>query len=124
MCATLLPPPSWDGARARTRSDRRHACGVPAAMPTIAEALAEGERALLVGRAAELSLFERWLDHDPRPPEVLEISGPGGIGKSSLLGAFGRIARARGRATVQVDVRSAAGNPAGLLEALGGADAD
>ncbi len=90
-------------------------------MPTIGEALAEGEQALPVSRAAELRLFERWLD-DPRPPELLEVSGPGGIGKTSLLAAFRRLVEARGRAVVEADLRAAAGNPIGVLGLLGGTD--
>jgi len=91
-------------------------------MPTIGEALAEDERALFVGRAAELAVFERWLAATPRPPEVLEVSGPGGIGKSSLLAAFRGLAQAQGRPVVEVDLRDTAGQRAALLERLGGAD--
>jgi predicted outer membrane repeat protein len=93
-------------------------------MPTIAEAVAAGEQALFVGRANEVQVFERWLSSDPLPPEVLEVSGPGGIGKTSLLAAFRRVAQGRGRTVVEVDMRGAAGNAAALLESLGGSDPD
>lgn len=93
-------------------------------MPTIAEALAEGERSLFVGRASELALFERWLDDDPRLPELLEVTGPGGIGKTSLLAAFRRLSEQRGRLVVGVDMHGALSNPAGLLGLLGGGDLD
>jgi hypothetical protein len=91
-------------------------------VPTIAEALAASEQARFVGRADELALFERWLAAEPCAPEVLEISGPGGIGKSSLLAAFQRLATTRGRVVVEVDLRDAAGNAATLLGLLGGTD--
>jgi hypothetical protein len=91
-------------------------------VPTIAEALATSEQARFVGRADELALFDSWLTSEPCAPEVLEVSGPGGIGKSSLLAAFKRLAEARGRAVVDVDLRDAAGNTAALLGLLGGTD--
>jgi hypothetical protein len=91
-------------------------------VPTVAEALAEGERSLFVGRAGELALFERWLDDNPHLPELLEVTGPGGIGKTSLLAAFRRLSEQRGRPVVQVDLGGASSNPAGLLGLLGGED--
>ncbi len=59
-----------------------------------------------------MRLFERWLEDDLRPPEVLEVSGPGGIGKSTLLSAIRRLAQAR----------AAAGHPSGLVGLVGGGD--
>lgn len=76
-----------------------------------------------VGRTAELEIFAAHLDPGGRQntPAVLWVHGPGGIGKSSLLGAYARQARAAGRRVAElvggadpVTIRSA------LVKALGG----
>ena len=54
-------------------------------MPTIAEALGSLEQELFVGRAAELAAFEQWLTADTKHPIILNVTGPGGVGKSTLL---------------------------------------
>lgn len=88
-------------------------------MATIGEALSELEAQLFVGRARELAVFADWLAGDA-PAKILNVSGPGGAGKSALLGAFGRLARDRGRPAVLVDGRTIRTTPEGLLDALGG----
>jgi hypothetical protein len=91
-------------------------------MATVREALENAERELFVGRERELELFECWLSADPLPPQVLEVSGPGGIGKSTLLAAFRRVAQAHDRPVVDVDLRGAPKSTAAFLSLLGGTD--
>jgi predicted AAA+ superfamily ATPase len=93
-------------------------------VPTIAEALAHGEQALFVGRSAELRQFERWLGDNPILPELLELTGPGGMGKTTLLTAFRRVAEQRGRPVVEVDLRGLSEDPCRLLWLLGSGDAE
>jgi hypothetical protein len=91
-------------------------------MPTVGEALKEAERSMFVGRNRELAIFEVWLEADPQLPQVLEVSGPGGIGKSSLLAAFRRLAQARRREVVEVDLHDAPTGATRLLPLFGGTD--
>jgi len=70
--------------------------------PTIGRALDDYEAALFVGRAEELRTFAAWLDDHESP--VLNLHGRGGIGKSTLLRAFRRAARADGRRVLHVDL--------------------
>jgi len=74
---------------------------------------------LFVGREDELATFREWLDLDAVIPEILDVSGPSGVGKSTLLHAFKRIADECGRAVVLVDGGSIPATPRALLRALG-----
>jgi hypothetical protein len=76
---------------------------------------------LFVGREAELATFSNWLTDDAEVPEILNISGPSGVGKSALLRAFKRIAIEQGRTVVAADAatfsasaRRRPGGPNGL----------
>ena len=55
---------------------------------------------------------------------ILNVSGPGGVGKSMLLRTFRRIALERGRPVVLADGATFPATPAGLLHALGGAQVE
>jgi hypothetical protein len=77
------------------------------------------EDRLFVGRERELASFDAWLADTAALPTILGVTGRGGIGKSALLRAFGRRARARGRPVVAVDVGELPPRPDGLLGALG-----
>jgi len=84
----------------------------------LAERLLAAERRCFVGRAAELKLFAEALrDGEPRFA-VLHVHGPGGVGKSMLLGEYARLGEAAGSAAVRVDGRSIEASPAGFLLAL------
>jgi DNA-binding CsgD family transcriptional regulator/energy-coupling factor transporter ATP-binding protein EcfA2 len=70
---------------------------------TIGEVIARAEEQFFVGRASELELFQAWLSAPE--PEILNVYGPCGIGKSTLVRAFCRVARAQGRKVTYVDGR-------------------
>jgi AAA ATPase domain len=93
-------------------------------MATLSEALSLREADLFVGRERELALFRQWLEAEPSDPVILNVSGPGGVGKSTLLRAFRRIALARGRPVVLADSATFPATPAGLLHALGGSEVE
>jgi len=64
------------------------------------------------GRESELQLFREFLSLEG-PHRVLLIHGPGGVGKTSLLNAFGRRARAEGWAAVELSAHEL---PTGLAD--------
>lgn len=76
-----------------------------------------------VGRAAELELLRVGLAAQPPPFAVLHVYGPGGVGKTSLLQQYLRLARAAGRLAVLLDGRNVDASPpafqAALAQALG-----
>src|SRR5919204_2570265 len=93
------------GSRART--------GTP--MPTIAQVLTELDAQLFVGRESELALFRQWLSAESPEPVILNVTGPGGLGKSALLHAFRRVALELGRPVVLADAQAFGGDHQGLL---------
>src|SRR5438046_2628663 len=93
-------------------------------MPTFREVLGSLEQHLFVGRARELAVFERWLAASGPLPELLSVSGRGGIGKSALLRAFARRAQQAGRPVVLVDSRDFPHSPDGLRRALASGQED
>src|SRR5689334_10480654 len=71
-----------------------------------------------VGRQQELARFVDAL-HAAQPAFwVLHVYGPGGIGKSTLLAEFRRLAREAGCPAVLLDGRNVAPTPAGFRAAL------
>src|SRR5436305_10441982 len=89
-------------------------------MPTIREAVRSLQARLFVGRQRELARFQAWLATETPLPEILDVSGPGGVGKTALLGAFRRCAEQNGRPVVLLDGRDLRPTPEGLISALGG----
>jgi hypothetical protein len=73
-----------------------------------------------VGRADELALF-RGLLADPDSGAVLFLSGPGGIGKSTLLLQYESLGEEAGRHVVRLDGRDVAPVPSTFLSALANA---
>jgi hypothetical protein len=71
----------------------------------------------LVGRAGELAVLLECLEEDG--PRVLFVHGVGGIGKSSLLGAFAARARSAGAAVLEIDGCTTEPTERGFLGALG-----
>ena len=75
-------------------------------------------RGRFVGRAAELELFRAALKAAEPPYVALYIHGPGGIGKTTLLREYARIAATCGRPVIALDGREIDPTPAGFLLAL------
>ena len=95
----------------------------PASSRTLGQLLNEEEERLFVGRGDELELFHSWLEGlGPRP--LLNITGPGGIGKTALLAAYKRAADAERRPTVAVDLSMMDVTFAYLRNRLGGASVE
>jgi hypothetical protein len=71
---------------------------------TLAARLEDRDRGRFVGRDNELAYLDRCMEADP-PASVIHVIGPGGIGKSALLRAAARRARAIGWEVVNLDGR-------------------
>ena len=80
--------------------------------------------ARFVGRAAELDLIGRALGAERPPFHVVHVWGPGGVGKTSLLGEVERLCAEAGVPAVRLDGRDLDPAPAavvgGAAPALGG----
>jgi hypothetical protein len=86
---------------------------------TYGVALALLEERFFTGRDNELRRFRDWLRADSPTPSILNVIGPGGVGKTTLLRAFGRLAREHRRPVVLVDGHSLEATPTAFLNALG-----
>jgi hypothetical protein len=87
--------------------------------PRLADRLAAARHAAFVGRAAELEAFASALAAAEPPFNVLFVHGPGGVGKTTLLHEYGRLAAAAGAQPLLIDGRGIDASPAGVLLALG-----
>jgi hypothetical protein len=75
-------------------------------MPSrLADQLVASRRARFVGRASALASFRAALAAAEPPFAVLFVHGPGGIGKTTLLHEYARLASEAGRPVVQIDGR-------------------
>jgi len=91
---------------------------VPPRSPTpssLADRLQAARLRAFVGRQRELDTFRAALDDTERPLTVLYLTGPGGIGKSSLLRRFAQLADEAGRKVVAIDARGAECTPEAFL---------
>src|SRR3712207_5168559 len=84
----------------------------------IADRLVVARRGRFVGRQAELELFRMALLAAEPPFAVLHLYGPGGVGKTTLLHEYARVAAERGRPVVYLDGRHVEPSPPGFLLAL------
>lgn len=93
-------------------------------MSRLADRLSAARHNRFIGRAAELALFQSALDADELPFYLLLVHGPGGVGKTSLLGQFSQLAEQAGAAVWRLDARNFEPTPAAfqasLAQALGG----
>lgn len=83
---------------------------------TVASRLQRARRRRFVGRAAERELFEGALAASEPPFSVLWFYGPGGVGKTALLGTLAEAAGDAGLAVVRLDLRALPAPPAFLTE--------
>lgn len=90
----------------------------------LADQLSAARRRRFVGRAGELELFRSALAAPELPFHLLHICGPGGVGKTTLLGELVRLCAEAGAAVAYLDGRNVEPLPesfAGALSlALGG----
>ena len=91
-------------------------------MTTIRDALATLDERLFVGREREVALFRDWLAQGTAGPAILALSGSGGMGKSTLLRAFRRVAEGQGWRVVLADGSAFEPTPEGLSRTITGAD--
>jgi hypothetical protein len=87
-------------------------------LPRVADRLAAARRGRFVGRQAELALFRSALLADTPPFVVLHVFGPGGVGKTTLLQEFARLAGECGHPCIRIDARNLAAAPQAFLHAL------
>ena len=88
------------------------------ATPRLADRLTTQAQGRFVGRASELALFQQALQSDQPDFVVLHVHGPGGVGKSTLLREFARLAVGAGRVVVRLD-RDVEITTTGMWRALG-----
>ncbi|MGH2535404.1 MAG: ATP-binding protein [Thermomicrobiales bacterium] len=86
--------------------------------PRLADRLAAARRGRFVGRQDEIEAFRAALLADEPPFAVLHLYGPGGVGKTTLLREYARIAGEHGRPVVAIDGRNVDPSPPGALLAL------
>ncbi|HNB52172.1 MAG TPA: ATP-binding protein, partial [Anaerolineales bacterium] len=88
-------------------------------MPSrLADYLNAARRAHFVGRETERNFFRAALEAPSPPFFVLSMYGPGGIGKSTLLREFGRMAEEKGWNAVYFDARNIEPLPETFLQTL------
>jgi hypothetical protein len=91
----------------------------PPVLSTVADRLKSARRRRFVGRAAELELFVGALAASEPPFSVLWFYGPGGVGKTALLGAFADAAADAPVAVVSLDLRAIEPSPPAFMAELG-----
>ncbi|MEZ4709896.1 MAG: BTAD domain-containing putative transcriptional regulator [Caldilineaceae bacterium] len=73
---------------------------------SLKERLEQARRAQFVGRTTERALLRQALDGAELPFNILHVYGPGGVGKTTLLHEFARMAHDAGWRVVQLDARN------------------
>ena len=94
---------------------RNHAT---AQTPRIADRLVAARRGRFVGRSDELELFCSAIQAAEPPFAVLYVYGPGGIGKTTLLREYARLAATGGRSSCRSMGANIDPTPTGFLFAL------
>lgn len=83
----------------------------------LGERLAAARHGRFVGRELELELFRSALLAEEAPFVVLHIYGPGGVGKTTLLHEYVRLAKKVGRTAILLDGRNLDISPNGFQQA-------
>ncbi|MCB9148728.1 MAG: tetratricopeptide repeat protein [Caldilineaceae bacterium] len=97
----MVAPQDNDSGRASARDDMPQPKVV-----ALKERLVQARRTQFVGRTAERTLMHQALHADELPFNILQIYGPGGVGKTTLLHEFARLARDAGWTAIQMDARN------------------
>jgi AAA ATPase-like protein len=97
---------------------RRGEVGQP---ETVADRLRRARRRHFVGRAGELELVRSALQASEPSIAVLFVHGPGGVGKTALLGRVAETAGRAGLAAWPLDLRGVEASPPGFRAAVAGA---
>jgi DNA polymerase III delta prime subunit len=87
-------------------------------MTTVGEAVVTLQQSLVLDRGVGIASFRNWLD-DRGGPELLNVSGPPGVGKTTLLEAFAREANSLGINIAIADGHGFRATPQGLVLMLG-----
>src|SRR3954447_958173 len=90
-----------------------------ASVETFGSLLSVLEEQSFTGRDRELQRFLTWLQERRALPSLLNVIGPGGVGKTTLLRAFGRQAKRLGQPVMVVDGHDLEATPLAFLSALG-----
>ena len=85
----------------------------------IAGRLETARRRRFVGRTVEIETVRSALLADELPFVVFHLSGEGGVGKTTLLGEFARVAADLDRVVIRLDGRNVEASATGFLIALG-----
>lgn len=85
----------------------------------ISERLALARSDRMVGRGAELTEFQKTVTAAELPFNVLHVSGPGGVGKTTLLRAFTAFCDSVALPCALLDARDIEPSPDAFLQALG-----
>jgi hypothetical protein len=85
---------------------------------TLGQSLRRARRRRFVGRTSELELFGGALAAPEGSFRVLFLHGPGGVGKSALLGAFEDVAIENDATPIRLDGRNIEPSPAAVFDAL------
>lgn len=117
-----IPPQRREPHSTSRQSDSgsRHADVTRTAARTahpLAQQLQAARRRAFVGRECEIAAFRSALDDSARPFTLLFVTGPGGIGKTSLLRRFAEEATEAGRVVVELDPARAAETTPAAFEA-------
>jgi hypothetical protein len=84
----------------------------------LSDRLTAARRRRFVGRSEELARFQSALAAAELPFQLLYVHGPGGVGKTTLLSEYGRLAEAAGLAVIRLDGRSLEPAPQAFTAAL------
>jgi len=107
------------GAPSAPASAQGQQDGATADFARIAERLASARRERFVGRQEEIAIFRSALQAGDPPFVALHITGAGGVGKTTLLHEYTRVAHEAGRRVVRIDGRHIEASSLGFLVALG-----
>ncbi|MDX1531024.1 MAG: hypothetical protein R3362_05825 [Rhodothermales bacterium] len=86
---------------------------------SLRDRLNRARHARFIGREEELALFQDALSAEELPFHVLHVHGPGGVGKTTLLGAFRRLCEEAGVPALRLDGRDVEPTPTAFERAAG-----